>query len=109
MNEFLLAPAACTDLDEIWSYHGVDLQNVDLADRIRDEIFEAFRLLAKTPGLGHSRSDLASEPLRFWAVRSYLIIYRGETRPIEIVRVLHGARDVKGILGRQTARKRNKR
>jgi plasmid stabilization system protein ParE len=74
------------------------VENVDLADRIRDEIFAAFESLAKTPGKGHYRSDLSTEPLRFWRVREYLIIYRSEKKPLEIVRVLHGKRDVQALL-----------
>ncbi|MGD0410354.1 MAG: type II toxin-antitoxin system RelE/ParE family toxin [Verrucomicrobiota bacterium] len=103
MNDFLIAPEARFDLDEIWSYYAIDLQNPDTADRARDELFGALRKLARTPGIGHFRSDLAGEPLRFWRVRSYLIICRGEKRPIEIVRVPHGARDVQAILGREGA------
>jgi antitoxin ParD1/3/4/toxin ParE1/3/4 len=56
------------------------------------------KLLAQHPLLGHLREDLADEPLRFWPVYSYLIIYRAEKRPIQVVRVLHGARDVKRLL-----------
>jgi plasmid stabilization system protein ParE len=48
--------------------------------------------------MGHFRSDLAKQSLRFWHVRSYLIIHRREKDPIEIVRVLHGARDAQVIL-----------
>ena len=48
--------------------------------------------------MGHLREDLAREPLRFWPVYSYLIIYRPDSRSLEIVRVLHGARDVKNLL-----------
>jgi len=55
--------------------------------------------VAKNPGIGHYRTDLADEPLRFWRIRNYLIIYRSEAKPIQIVRVLHGARDVQAILG----------
>src|SRR5580698_2177024 len=98
MSDYLIAPAACNELDEIWDYYAIELQNPDAADRIRDEIFNAFDKLAQMPGMGHFRSDLATEPLRFWHVRSYLIIYRGEKRPMEVVRVLHGARDVQAIL-----------
>jgi antitoxin ParD1/3/4/toxin ParE1/3/4 len=54
--------------------------------------------LARTPGMGHLREDLADEPLKFWPVYSYLIIYRPETRPLQIVRVLHGARDLRRLL-----------
>jgi toxin ParE1/3/4 len=99
MSDFLIAPAARIELDEIWDYYARELQNPDAADRIRDEIFDAFHKLAQMPGMGHCRRDLAAEPLRFWPVRSYLIIYRGAKRPIEVVRVLHGARDVQAILG----------
>ena len=55
------------------------------------------------PGMGHFRSDLAAEPLRFWRVRNYLVVYRSEKTPIEIVRVLHGARDAQVILGDYSA------
>jgi len=34
----------------------------------------------------------------FYRVFNYLIIYRDNCNPIEIARVLHGARDVKRIL-----------
>ncbi|HEY3898611.1 MAG TPA: type II toxin-antitoxin system RelE/ParE family toxin [Chthoniobacter sp.] len=74
------------------------VQNIDVADRIRDELFHAFGELVRTPGMGHYRSDLSSEPLRFWRVREYLVIYRSETRPLEIVRVLHSKRDVQTLL-----------
>jgi antitoxin ParD1/3/4/toxin ParE1/3/4 len=90
-------------LEEIWSYIAIDLQNADAADRIRDELFNALGKLARTPGMGHFRSDLAGKPLRFWCVRSHLIIYRSEKRPVEIVRVLQGARDVQTILGGENA------
>lgn len=43
-------------------------------------------------------TDLASESLRFWPVYSYLIIYRPNSEPIEVVRVLHGARDISAIM-----------
>ena len=56
------------------------------------------RQLARVPGMGPRRLDLSEEPLRFWSVYSYLIIYREGTESLEIVRVLHGARDVRTIL-----------
>jgi plasmid stabilization system protein ParE len=99
MNDFVLAPAALGDLEHIWDYYAIELQNPEAADRLRDEMFEAFRKLVKTPRLGHFRSDLSKEPLRFWQVRRHLVVYRSEKRPLEIVRVLHGARDVQAILG----------
>ena len=98
MSSFVLAPVARDDLHEIWDYYAIEIQNFDVADRIRDELFHAFGELVKMPGMGHYRSDLASEPLRFWRVRDYLIIYRSNKAPLEIVRVLHGKRDVQALL-----------
>jgi toxin ParE1/3/4 len=99
MSRFILAPAAKSDLIEIWNYYAAEVGDLDLADKIRDEIFTGIRAAARKPGIGHFRRDLAGEPLRFWRVRSYLIIYRSEAKPIQVVRILHGARDVQGVLG----------
>ena len=99
MSEFILAPAARFDLFEIWNYYAAEVCDAALADRMRDEIFDGIRAVAKAPGIGHLRTDLAQEPLRFWRVRDYLVIYRVGEPPIGVARVLHGARDVKAILG----------
>jgi antitoxin ParD1/3/4/toxin ParE1/3/4 len=96
MNDFILSPQAFRDIDEIWEFIAED--NLDAADRVRDEIFTACEKLAEMPGMGHLREDLADEPLRFWRVYSYLIIYRPDSQPLEIVRVLHGARDISTLL-----------
>ncbi|MDB6067258.1 MAG: plasmid stabilization system protein RelE/ParE family [Pedosphaera sp.] len=98
MSQFVIAPAARSDLIEIWSYYATEIGDVDLADRIREEIFEGIRAAARKPGIGHLRRDLADEPLRFWRVRSYLIIYRSQAKPLQVVRILHGARDVRAVL-----------
>ena len=98
MSPFLLAPAAKSDIFEIWNHYAAEVGNVELADRMRDEIFGGIRAAARKPDIGHLRRDLADEPLRFWRVRKYLIIYRSETKPIQVVRVLHGARDLQAIL-----------
>ena len=54
--------------------------------------------VASQPGMGHLREDLADEPLRFWYVKPHLVIYRPETAPLEIVRVLHASRDIAQLL-----------
>ena len=99
MIKFLLAPAAKSDILEIWNYYAAEVGDTALADRMRDEIFAGIRMAARKPDIGHFRRDLADEPLRFWRVRKYLIIYRSEAKPIQVVRVLHGARDVQAVLG----------
>ncbi len=96
MTRFVLTPAARADLAEISDYISKD--NPDAANRVLDELRAAMRKLAEMPEIGHFRRDLASEPLRFWPVYSYLIIYRPEARPLQVVRVLHGSRDVQRTL-----------
>jgi antitoxin ParD1/3/4/toxin ParE1/3/4 len=58
------------------------------------QLREAFRKLADMPGIGHFREDLLDQRYRFWSVHSYLIVYRWETKPLEIISIVHGARDL---------------
>lgn len=96
MTRFALTPAAKADLVEI--YEVIEQDDARAASRVLAKLRAAMRRLARTPGLGHLREDLADEDLRFWPVYSYLIIYRPQTRPLQIIRVVHGARDVRRML-----------
>jgi plasmid stabilization system protein ParE len=73
----------------------------DSARRTMARFVAAFRLLAKHPLLGHSREDLLPPEIRFWPVDSYLILYLAARTPIEIMAVIHGARDVPEIVNRR--------
>jgi plasmid stabilization system protein ParE len=65
----------------------------------RYELTPAARLdLLEAPNLGHRRPDLTSRNVLFYRVHSYLIIYRPNKKPLHILRVLHGARDVETLL-----------
>jgi plasmid stabilization system protein ParE len=99
MSAYVVAPAAQDDLLDLWHYYAREVGDPALADRIAGQIVTGFRSLAKTPGMGHLRKDLSDDELRFWKVRTYLIIYRSIKSQIEIVRVLHSARDVRTLLG----------
>ena len=96
MSQYRLSDRAEADLEEIWLY--VAQHSVRGANRLLDELYEALRKLAVMPQMGHLREDLSEEPLRFWSVRSYMIVYRSETSPIEIVRVVSGYRDLSRLL-----------
>lgn len=97
MTRFVLTPLARRDLEEIWDYVVADNRNA--AERILDRIEAAIAKLAKTPEMGHRREDLADRRHRFFLVYSYLIVYRSDARPLEIVRVLHTSRDIRAVLG----------
>jgi len=53
---------------------------------VRAKLRAAMGLVASFPGVGPSRKDLTDEPLRFWSVYSYLIVYRPETKPLQVIR-----------------------
>ena len=96
MKGFKLSPEATGDIREIWAHIAAD--SIEAAGRIRLRILEACRRLAQNPGMGHRREDLTNAPVLFWPVGSYLIVYNPARRPLEIVRVLHGARDFASLL-----------
>jgi plasmid stabilization system protein ParE len=95
--KFLLTPAAARDLDQIWDYIADD--NVEAADRVLSALEKAMQRLVRRPGIGHLRESLADRSYRFFLVYSYLIVYRPETRPLQIIRVLHASRDIQILLG----------
>jgi antitoxin ParD1/3/4/toxin ParE1/3/4 len=97
MSGFVLTAPAEQDLTDIWDYIAAD--NLDAADRVLDAFASAFERLAERPEIGHYREDLSDTSLRFHSVYSCLIVYRWEPQPLRIIRVLHGARDVRAILG----------
>ena len=95
MKRFTLGRRALLDLKEIWEHISKD--SFDIADRVLEDFYRAFGQLADAPGIGHRRTDLTSRNIRFWPVHSYLVIYV-ETRPLRIVRIVHGRRNLKGLL-----------
>jgi toxin ParE1/3/4 len=98
---YILSPEAKDDLREIREYL-VSRGGRRLARYVLQEIRAAFRLLASRPEAGHLRQDLTPLPVKFWPVFSYLIVYDPAARPLDIVRVLHGRRDVEAILDQRT-------
>jgi plasmid stabilization system protein ParE len=96
-----LSAEALNDLREIWRYIAVENHNPIAADELWLDIENACAQLAQKPSLGHRRKDLTPDPeVMFYCVRDfYLVIYRKGSAPLQIARVLHGARDVADELG----------
>jgi toxin ParE1/3/4 len=70
----------------------------DAAESFIDAVEHAFAMLANLPGLGASRSYVPD--LRMWRVpgfEKHLIFYRPLDDGVEVIRVLHGARDLAGL------------
>ncbi|MDD2902690.1 MAG: type II toxin-antitoxin system RelE/ParE family toxin [Syntrophales bacterium] len=87
-------PLARSDLVEIWNYIADD--NEQRADAFIDLIDQKFQKLAHNPNMGRSRQEL-EESLRSFPVGRYVIFYRVIPEGVEIIRVLHGSRDLDAI------------
>jgi len=107
MRGYALGADADHDLDDIWEYIAED--SGDAADRLMTKLFGAFEELARTPGMGHKRADLTQLPVLFWPVGNYLVIYRAEGTPIEVVAIAHGKRDIPEFLRRRVGGQEGKR
>lgn len=95
-------PAADRDLDEQAAYLAREA-TVDTAMRFYDAVGAGFDQIARMPGIGqrcHSTTPRLAE-LRVWRVAGFekhLIFYRSAGDVIDIVRVLHAARDIDSVL-----------
>jgi antitoxin ParD1/3/4/toxin ParE1/3/4 len=96
VSGYVLGADAVRDLNAVWEYIAAD--SVDAADRWIGKLFDALEALGGTPGMGHKREDLTDCPVLFWPVGAYLVIYRAERTPIEIVAVTQGSRDIPAFL-----------
>ncbi|MEA2708052.1 MAG: toxin ParE1/3/4 [Phycisphaerales bacterium] len=97
MPRVIRTPAAEDDLWEILLYVARD--NEDAAFRLIDTIDKNFTLLAEFPSAGPARPELLAN-IRSFPVGSYLIFYQPIDDGIEVVRVVHGARNLRRLFKR---------
>jgi toxin ParE1/3/4 len=91
MMQLLKRPQAETDLEEIWWY--IAQNNPQNADNFLDLIWEQCVFLATSQYSGKKRNELLLN-LRSFPVRNYVIFYLPLENGIELVRVMHGSRDI---------------
>ncbi len=92
MGKLRRTKRANTDLISIWRY--IALDNPEAATAQLSEIERKFRLLSFFPKIGRKREDIR-KGLRLLPCDAYVILYRETAGSIEIVRVVHGARDLR--------------
>ena len=86
---------AQADMDDAWDY--LAERNPAAADRLLDDLLERAHFHAQHPLAGRPRDDLVPG-LRSFVVRPYVAFYRVAEDTIEVVRVLHGSRDIDSIM-----------
>jgi plasmid stabilization system protein ParE len=99
MSSYQFTPQAVEDLFEIWCYIAGD--DLDAANRVEEAIYAACATLADAPRAGSIREDLTALPLRFWLVkpyRNYWIVYNPEKKPLQVIRIIHTARNIPQVL-----------
>lgn len=84
-------PQAELDILDIWEYIAAD--SLVAADRWVDELDKKLVLWSTQPLMGRSRDALHSG-LRSLAFGRYVVFYEVLSDGIDVVRVLHGSRDI---------------
>ena len=99
-NSIFKSPQAYSDLIDIASYIAQD--SIEASDRFLNAAQATFEKLASSPQIGAIcpfRHPLAMG-IRVWPIqrfKRYLVFYRPESNGINVIRVLHGARDWQSI------------
>jgi toxin ParE1/3/4 len=98
MTKVIYAPQAEAELVEIGAYIALDSERN--AEAFVTKLREKAMRIALNPRIYRMREDLAPG-LRSAAFGNYLIVFRIIDGAIEVVRVLHGARDLPSLFGKQ--------
>ncbi len=86
---FRLSPEAKADIKAVAHYIAKD--NRHAAERWFQEVHEKCERIGQMPRIGVSRFDVRPG-LRSLPFRNYLILYREAKGGVEIIRIIHGAR-----------------
>lgn len=90
-------PRAEQDLLDIWDYIADD--SFDRADEFLDRVEGKLQTLARNPGLGRRRQELLAG-LQSFPLGNYVVFYQEIENGIEVIRILHGSRDIEDIFSR---------
>lgn len=93
--QLIISPRAKNDMFALWDYIATD--NVQAADDVLWLIQEKLRMILDMPKIGQVRPEL-NGTIRMVMVKNYLIFYQELTDAIDIIRVLHGAREWTALL-----------
>lgn len=100
---YRILPLADRDLDEQARYLAGNA-SLEVALRFYDAADQTFAFLARRPGIGAKRASGHSQyanirVARIHGFETHLVFYRPSEEGIDVVRVLHGHRDIDGLLG----------
>jgi len=99
MAGYRLTSEAANDPVQIWKYIARD--GTEAADRVEAAIYRACALVAQTPLIGQLRKHSSPLFVRFWTVTrfpNFVLVYRPDTKPLRVIRILHGKRNIPRVL-----------
>jgi toxin ParE1/3/4 len=94
MPEIVYSPDSIVDLRDIWDYVAQD--SVLQADRLIQTFRDKLHHLSRWNTLGRPRPELTRD-CRSYPVGKYCIYYRPIMGGIELLRLIHSARDIRKI------------
>ena len=95
MTPVVLSSPARADLHDIWEF--VAAESEQSADRLIDKISEAMFSLADFPLRGHVPWAIADLGILSLTVGNWLVLYQVRADAVDILRVVHGARDLRHL------------
>jgi plasmid stabilization system protein ParE len=95
---YILTPIAEQDYNEIIHELAERAGTWRWSLELEEKLLDAFDALAANPGIGHLRKDLVPCTVHFYNVLPYQILYLHDTKPLKIIAILHGSRDVQAIM-----------
>jgi toxin ParE1/3/4 len=104
MPRFAVRPLAWREINAELDYLEEEA-GLETAERFLDHLISSFELLALTPRMGVrcGFTRPATRRLRRWPVNGFenwLVFYQPKDYGVEIIHVMHGARDIETLLGR---------
>jgi len=93
--KLVIKQRAESDVARIWHY--IAQQNPDAANRLLDAAYGTFELIAERPAAGSQRTFRRIAGIRSRSIigfEKYLIFYREKSNKVEILRVIHGMRNL---------------
>ena len=89
-----ISASAAEDLKDVWDY--VAQHNENVAGKLIKEIKNKLLLLRNNPLVGRKQNQFLVG-LRSFVVKSYFIFYLPLDDGIDVLRVMHGSRDIESI------------
>jgi plasmid stabilization system protein ParE len=96
VSRFILSAEARHDYFDAFDF--IENYSKNAASKWEAMMLDTFRHLAVWPQTGKIRPEYAPPYIRFWPAGDYVILYNPSSIPVEIIAILHGARNLSELI-----------